>query len=206
MSNGLTDRETRALRAIVVQFFVNGAVVASYVPRLPGIRDRLDVSLGTIGLVIAVATGLGVVGSVLQAPLVQRYGTRRVLIIGSFVLVSVLPLVAFSPTWWVLLIVLAALSISDVIVDVSMNVQASTLSARRVSPVMNRLHGMWSLGTVVGGIVASIMAAAAVDLRIHLLGAAAVLAASLLYIRPGLLDKDVPPAKEENKKTLSNQT
>ena len=200
MSNGLTDRETRALRAIVVQFFVNGAVVASYVPRLPGIRDRLDVSLGTIGLVIAVATGLGVVGSVLQAPLVQRYGTRRVLIIGSLVLVSVLPLVAFSPTWWVLLIVLAALSISDVIVDVSMNVQASTLSARRVSPVMNRLHGMWSLGTVVGGIVASVMAAAAVDLRIHLLGAAAVLAASLLYIRPGLLDKDAPLAKEEPEK------
>ena len=39
----------------------------------------------------------------------------------------------------------------DVLVDVSMNMQASWLSARRHTPVMNRLHGLWSLGTVVGG-------------------------------------------------------
>ncbi|MFT7475001.1 MAG: hypothetical protein ACI81L_001933, partial [Verrucomicrobiales bacterium] len=41
----LTPTESRALKAVAVQFFVNGAVVASYVPRLPSIRDNLDVDL-----------------------------------------------------------------------------------------------------------------------------------------------------------------
>ncbi len=191
--NGLNPTEHRALKAIAVQFFVNGAVVASYVPRLPGIRDRLDVTLGTIGLIIAIATGFGVVGSIVQGPIVERYGTRNAMIYGAMCLVVLLPLVAFSPTWWVLLLVLGALSIGDVIVDVSMNVQGSVLSARRNSPVMNRLHGMWSLGTVVGAVVASIMASLGVDLRAHLVGAALVLAATLLYVGPGLLTTDSPP-------------
>ncbi len=188
--SGLTSTEQRALKAIAVQFFVNGAVVASYVPRLPGIRDRLGVSLGTIGLVIAVATGFGVVGSVVQGPVVHRYGTRAAMLYGGVALVAFLPLVAFSPRWWILLVVLGLLSVADVVVDVSMNVQGSRLSARRSTPVMNRLHGMWSLGTVIGGLVASLMAVLDVDLRIHLIGAALVLGASLIYVAPGLLRDD----------------
>ena len=190
LSNGLTPTESRALKAIAVQFFVNGAIVSSYVPRLPGIRDDLGVSLSTIGLIIAIATGFGVVGSVVQGPIVERFGTRSAMIYGALLLVAMLPLVAFSPRWWVLLIVLGALSIGDVIVDVSMNVQGSVLSARRDTPVMNRLHGMWSLGTVVGGVVASVMAASGVDLRVHLVAASVVLAASLMYVAPGLLRHD----------------
>ena len=188
--SGLTSTEQRALKAIAVQFFVNGAVVASYVPRLPGIRDRLGVSLGTIGLVIAVATGFGVVGSVVQGPVVHRYGTRAAMLYGGVALVAFLALVAFSPRWWILLVVLGLLSVADVVVDVSMNVQGSRLSARRSTPVMNRLHGMWSLGTVIGGLVASLMAVLDVDLRIHLIGAALVLGASLIYVAPGLLRDD----------------
>ena len=196
--NGLTSTEHRALKAIAVQFFVNGAVVASYVPRLPGIRDRLGVDLSTVGLIIAVATGFGVVGSAIQVPVVERIGTRSTMIFGALGLVVLLPLVAFSPTWWILLLVLGALSIGDVVVDVSMNVQGSVLSARRNTPVMNRLHGMWSLGTVVGAIVASVMAALDVDLRVHLIGAAIVLAAALAYVAPGLLDEDGPIAASES--------
>ena len=88
------------------------------------------------------------------------------------------------------MIVLGLLHIGDVVVDVSMNVQGSLLSARRNTPVMNRLHGMWSLGTVVGAIVASVMAAFNVDLRTHLIGAALVLVAAVAYVAPGLLRED----------------
>lgn len=197
--NGLTSTEHRALKAIAVQFFVNGAVVSSYVPRLPGIRDELGVSLATIGLIIAIASGFGVVGSVVQAPVVERLGTRSSMLYGALLLVVMLPMVAFSSHWWVLLIVLSALSVCDVVVDVSMNVQGSVLSDLRDTPVMNRLHGMWSLGTVVGGVVASVMAASGVDLRVHLLAASAVLGASLIYVGPGLLRNDEPSTEHERR-------
>ncbi len=188
--NGLTSVEQRALRAVAVQFWVNGAVVASYVPRLPGIRDNLGVDLATIGILMAVATGFGLVGSGIQGPIIDRIGTKRAMLGGATMLLLMLPLVALVTSPWTLVLVLGVLSISDVVTDVSMNMQGSVLSNRRDKPVMQRLHAMWSIGTVVGGVVASLMAAIDLDLRFHLLGAAAILAMTLGYVAPGLLPDD----------------
>ncbi len=188
--NDLHQRDQRALRAVAVQFWVNGVVVASYVPRLPGIRDKLDLDLSTIGTLIAVATGAGLVGSVGAGPAIERFGTKRVMIAGASMLVLALPFVSVVPSAVALLVVLAIIAASDVFTDVAMNVQGSVLSASRRVPVMNRLHAMWSLGTVVGGVIAAAMAAWDVDLRIHLTGASLFLLLTLLYVAPGLLTTD----------------
>ncbi len=187
---GLTAVEHRALKAVAMQFFINGVVVASYVPRLPGIRDKLGISLSMIGIVLAVATGIGLLGSLIQDPIMARVGAKRSLVGGGIALLVLLPLVAISTHWLMLIVVLGLLHVADVVVDVAMNMQGSTLSARRDTPVMNRLHGMWSLGTVVGGVVASLMAAFDVSLTLHLLAASALLAGALLYVAPGLLDAE----------------
>ena len=47
------EGDGRALAAVATQFFINGAVVASYVPRLPAIRDRFDLDLASIAFEIA---------------------------------------------------------------------------------------------------------------------------------------------------------
>lgn len=193
MTSSVTTADEVALRAVGVQFWVNGAVVASYVPRLPGIRDNLDVDLSTIGTILAVATAFGLLGSVGVGPATERFGSKRVMIGGALVLVAMLPLVSLVTSVVALLLVLAILSVGDVFTDVAMNMQGSALSGRRQRPVMNRLHAMWSLGTVVGGLVAAAMAALDVDLRLHLAGASVVLAITLLYVAPGLLRNDEPP-------------
>ena len=206
LSNGLTPTESRALKAIAVQFWVNGAVVSSYVPRLPGIRDKLGLDLATIGILMAVATGFGLIGSGIQSPIIERVGTKRAMLGGATMLVLMLPLVGFVTSPWTLLLVLGVLSISDVVTDVAMNMQGSVLSNRRDTPVMQRLHAMWSIGTVVGGVVASLMAAIDLDLRVHLVVAAIVLAISLSYVAPGLLthdDDEVSDAPSATRSTAS---
>lgn len=202
--NDLHLRDKRALRAVAVQFWVNGVVVASYVPRLPGIRDRLDLDLATIGTLIAVATGAGLVGSVGAGPAIERFGTKRVMIGGASLLVLALPFVSLVPSAVALLVVLAVIAASDVFTDVAMNVQGSVLSARREVPVMNRLHAMWSLGTVVGGLIAAAMAAWNVDLRVHLAGASVFLLFTLLYVAPGLLTNDERPEEDVTKRPPSS--
>ena len=191
-------RDRRALLAVATQFFINGAVVASYVPRLPGIRDRLGIDLGTIGIVIAVATAGGVFGSAAVSRAIDRFGTKRVMMGGALALVGLLPVVGFVTTWVQLLLVLALIAASDVMTDVAMNLQGSALSARRSTPVMNRLHAMWSLGTVVGGLIAAAMAGLEVSLRLHLIVAALVLLVGLLYVVPGLLTEDDVPEEDDS--------
>ena len=152
-----TDR--RALHAVAVQFFVNGAVFASFVPRLPEIRDRLDLSLDELGAVLTAGAALGLLASMWSPRIIDAVGTRRALIVFVLVLLCGLQIVGFAEVWWMLLLGSAVMLAADGVVDIAMNLQGSWLSSRRHAPVMNRLHGLWSLGTVAGGLAAAPAAA-----------------------------------------------
>ena len=182
--------DRRALQSVAVQFFSNGALFASFVPRLPEIRDEVGVSTATLGLLLAMGALSGLAGSATVGPAIGRFGSRKVLLGGGVALCCSLPIVGFANGPLVLLIGLAGLSVFDVLVDGAMNLQGSWISGRRPAPVMNRLHGLWSLGTVVGGLVASRLAAAEVSLRWHLSAVAVILAAVLVFVGRGLLRED----------------
>ncbi|NNF54011.1 MAG: MFS transporter [Acidimicrobiales bacterium] len=182
--------EQRALLSVATQFFVNGAVFASFVPRLPEIRDVVDITVGELGLLITIGGMIGLLGSLGASPIIERLGTRRTLIIGALALVGFLPVLGLARTPYVLVIGFAGLQTFDVIVDVAMNLQGSWLSARRHAPVMNRLHGLWSLGTVVGGLAASQLAGLGVSLRDHFFGVSALMFVVIVFVGRGLLRED----------------
>ncbi len=183
-------RDRRALLSVATQFFVNGVVFSSISPRLPEIRTRIDVTTGTLGLLLAAGALAGVLGSMSVGRLVERYGSRSVMIGSGVALVAAMPVIGYSTTAAMFLVGMMMLSTFDVLVDSCMNLQASWLSARRPKPVLNRLHGLWSLGTVLGGLVASRVAAAGVSLQAHLVVVSLVLLAVLVFVGRGLLVED----------------
>ena len=183
-----TDRN--ALAAVAVQFFVNGALPASFIPRLPEIRDQVDITVAEIGLLISIAGLTGLIGSAVVGPAVARFGTRRVMLSAGVVISISLGIIGVAAVPAVLLIGLIGMMAFDVMVDVPMNMQASWISARRHTPVMNRLHGLWSLGTLVGGLFAAGIAAAGVSLTTHLIGAGFVLLSVLWFVGSNLLRND----------------
>ena len=187
----MTDQ--RALVAVAVQFFLNGAVFSSFLPRLPEIRDRVGVSIGGLGAMLSVAGLAGIAGSAVVGPAIRRFGTRRVVVLAGTVLSLSLPLIGFARTIGLLFVGLLLMLSLDVLVDVAMNMQGSWLSARRHTPVMNRLHGLWSVGTVVGGLSASRIADAGISLPAHLLAASAFLLIMLFAVASRLLKVDEHP-------------
>lgn len=184
--------EGRALRSVAMMFWVNGMIFASFLPRLPEIRDRIGVDLGRLGLLLTLGSLGGLLGSALCGPLIARFGTKRVMTAGALGMVGVLPTIGWTTGTWTFLAALVAMHLFDVLTDVSMNIQGSRLSARRSVPVMNRLHGLWSVGGVVGGAAAAV-AASTISLRAHLVVVAAVLTVTLSYVGPGLSTDDGRP-------------
>ena len=182
--------DQRALRAIAVQFFVNGALFAAFIPRLPEIRDRVDISVADIGLLMSAAGASGLLASALVGRAIERFGTRLVMLASGTMVCISLAVVGLSTTWAVLLVGLAGMMLFDVPVDVAMNLQGSWLSGRRPTPIMNRLHGLWSLGTAAGGILSSRIAAAGVSVTTHLLLTATMLFVVLLYVSAGVRRHD----------------
>jgi predicted MFS family arabinose efflux permease len=184
----LSDR--RALAAVAGQFFVNGAMTASFVARAPQIRDRIGVDVDEFGLLLTVASVFGLVGSLFAGRLIPAATTKWLLQAGAVVMVPSLLVIgaARSPAVW--LIGMFAYVFVDVLVDISMNLQGSWISARRHAPVMNRLHGLWSLGTFAGGLGAVVANAGGLSPLTHLVIVAVVMALVLLFVTRRLLPDD----------------
>ena len=182
--------ERRALRAVAAQFFVNGFIFASFVPRLPEIRDRIGVDLATMGLLLTASGVAGFVASAVVGRLVARFGTRRLLAITGVALAAVLPVMGYATTPAIFVLGAAGLAALDVTVDVSMNIQGSRLSEKRHAPVMNRLHALWSVGTVFGGLLASRVSAAGIALSTHLVVVGVVFVGVVVVISRRMLRTD----------------
>lgn len=180
-----TVADRRALRSVAVQFWMNGVVIASFIPRLPEIRDRLGIGVDQLGLLLTSGVVGGLAASALCGRAIDRFGTRGVMTAASAATIAVIPLLGLARTTLAFLAVLVALQFFDVLIDVPMNLQGAWLSARRETPVINRLHGMWSVGNVTGGVVA-VLAASRISLELHLVLVSLGLLGALLYIVPGL--------------------
>jgi MFS family permease len=185
-----SEVDRRALRAVAVQFFANGATIATVVPRLPDLREQVELSIAGLGAVLTVGTLASLIGVLFAGRVVARVGSRRVLIYGGVLSIGFLPVIGIAATPVVLAFGLFGLLFFDIFIDVAMNVQGSALSARRHTPVMNRLHGLWSLGAVAGGLVTVAALRAEVSVMWQLTVVAIVLIGVLRYVAPGLLRTD----------------
>jgi len=197
-SRSVRPGDRRALLSVAVQFFANGTVYATVIPRLPDIRERVDISIGALGLVLTLGSAASLIGTLLTARVMARVGSRRVLIWGAVSSIAFLPVIGFSTSAVLLVLGLFGLLFFDVFIDVAMNMQGSVLSARRHTPVMNRLHGLWSLGTVIGGLVTVITLRAGVSTPVHLSVVSVLLTGSLVFVAPGLLRRDETPGVDDS--------
>src|SRR3712207_2633152 len=77
--------EQAAVRAVYAAFAVNGFAFASWASRIPQVKDQLGLSPAELGFVLfGIAVG-SVVGLPVSGPLIHRFGSRRVVMVGSAV-------------------------------------------------------------------------------------------------------------------------
>ena len=174
-------------------FFVNGFVFSNWIPRINEVRDRIGVSNSGLGLALLGGGLGGFLGSLMVARIVARVRTRTVVLVASLMMAVLVPLVAVVPNAAVLLLLLTLLGFNDVQNDVAFNAQGVMVQTRIGRPVMQRLHGTWSLGMVAGGGTGWLASAADVDLGVHLVAAAVFMVVVVLLAVPGLLGADDPP-------------
>lgn len=87
--------------------------------------------------------------------LVQRIGSRSVVIGGCLIMLLVFPLLGLSQGWWQLALAFYVLGVSFAGMDVAMNIQAVDVERLLGKPCMSMLHGMYSLGCLVGALSAA---------------------------------------------------
>lgn len=161
--------------AIGALFFTNGAAFASWAPRIPELADRVGLDVAGLGLTLMLLGVGGLTGTQPAGMSIDRFGSRRTAIGGGFVVAATLPLIGLASSPVALGAGLFLIGASDVSADLGMNAQAMVAQRGR-SSLINRFHGLWSIGTVVGGLLGAGAAGAGVSLFAHFAAVSTVIA------------------------------
>jgi fucose permease len=185
----------RAHHAVAVVFAVHGAVTGNFATRIPWIQEHLGLSTGQLGLALVFPAFGASAAMPLAARIVHRFGMRRALRGLLALWCGQLALPAISPGQVWLCGALFLYGATAGMADVVMNAQGVEVERRLGRSIMSGLHGMWSVGTLLGSLVGVAAAHADVDARAHLAVMAAVLLGIGLVACRGVID--VRPKPEE---------
>jgi MFS family permease len=179
-------------------FFVNGAVIGTWVAHIPWVQERFDFSKSTLGLII-LAMSIGVIVALpIMGQAIVRIGSVRATRIAGTVCALVLPLPLLAPEPWLLPVALAVLGASSGAMDVSMNAHGVAVERILHRPIMSSLHAGWSFGGLAGAALVAIGGGAGLDPRVETLLATGLFALLLLVclprLGPGSATAEAPPA------------
>ena len=161
--------EARHARIAVALFFLtNGALFANLLPRYPEIKAALDLTNTEFGLAVAAYPVGSLVAGLAAAALIRRFRSSRVALAGTIVISGGVLLAGLAPSWALLAGALLLVGAADAIVDVAQNSHGLRVQRLFGRSILNAFHATWSVGAVVGGLLAGGAAALFLPLGLHL--------------------------------------
>lgn len=175
----------RDLLAPSALFLTFGFVAASWVSRIPAVQADLGLSTTRLGVAL-LGVPVGAVAASVLVPRLARHGARMVVIVASPTAAASLAAPGFAEGLASLTAALVLFGATTGALDVSLNTYASHLEAALGRSIFGRLHGMWSLGALIGAGVGTAAAAGHVSPQTHFAVLAAVLAVATVPLLPML--------------------
>ena len=171
----------RARISVGVCFFVFGALLSTWVSRIPAIQHHLHLDSAELGLSeLGLPVGQ-VVAMQMVAGLVRRW-TSATSAAGAVVATGVsVILIGLARSPVALAVFLGLLGVALGVLDTCMNTQAVAAERRAGRPIMSSFHGVYSVGVLVGARLGSVAAGLGIAPLEHF-----VLAAVLVIALAGL--------------------
>jgi predicted MFS family arabinose efflux permease len=183
--------------AVVAMFFINGAMFANWVSRIPQIQEGLALSEGGLGVVL-LGIAVGVLAALsLAGGLIARYGSRMVTALGAISICLLLPGLAIMPSAAALWVNLFLFGGAMSLMDVAMNAQGVEVERKLGMPVMSSFHAAFSIGGFVGAGIGGAMAVYGLTPLPHFLTVSAVFLLLTALTAGRLLPKEVDPQAAE---------
>ncbi|KRC46706.1 MFS transporter permease [Leifsonia sp. Root227] len=180
-------RELHAWRnAVFVIFILSGLAMASWVARIPGVRDGLGLGKdpSAVGLLILGLSAGAIVGLVAASPLLVRFGPHKGMVGGLFIVSAGMMLIgvgaSIAHSVPLVAIGLILLGFGNGMVDVMMNVEGTAVEREIGKTLMPLMHACFSLGTVIGAGFGAAAAALGIDVSWHLIVTAVVIAVAIV--------------------------
>ena len=186
----MTRSALKARNYLWVTFFIMGISSMAWVPRIPEIKEQLELSDGRFGLVFLAGALGSVCGSQISGRAIHLIASRNVAYIcGAIMPVGIYTMgSAHDVRTLVIGLFLTGLAFSAL--DVAANVQAMAIEKWTKARYMSSFHALWSVGaftvTFLGGAIARLITP-----QEHLKALAIISAILYVITISGLLPKDL---------------
>ncbi|WP_432001328.1 MFS transporter [Streptomyces sioyaensis] len=182
--------------SLALSFFIQGAVFALLVTRIPAIQDRYGISDALLPAFLAAVPVLAGAGSVVTEQLVKRVSAGRVLRCVQPVVCLALLGVGSVGTTARVAVALAVFGLSVGALDASMNMLGVSLQRAYGRSIMLGFHAAYSLGGIVGASLAWAGAHWQLSLALLYGPVVAVLLPLALLVGRWFVDREQPEAGE----------
>lgn len=166
--------------AVATLFLINGALIATWVSRIPAIQAAQGLSHGMLGLALLSMAGGGVIAMPLVGSLTARFGSDRLCQIAAIAYSAMLPWVVVASGRVAFFIALFLFGAAHGALDVAMNAQAVAVAKRYPRPIMSSFHALFSAGAFAGAAAGGVLAGLGIRPGTHFGLAAAVLGGAAL--------------------------
>ncbi len=155
---------TGAVWPLQLVFALNAVGLAVWLPRIPDVKEALGLDVLRLAFCLFAMPAGTMLGFLVVARVIAALGTRRTVMVGGagFLVIFILPGLAWSPVSLGLALFLCGLSIATI--EVSMNAKASQTEQALGRRIMTRCHAFWSFGTVAGGLIGGLFSQAEISL------------------------------------------
>ena len=133
-------------RAVILVFMVNGFSFSTIVPHFPWLQRKLELGEALTGLALFFPAIGAVSMMLLTGRLIQRFGSRPLILLGSLLMQISLPLILVMPSLTSMIPLLLLVGAATGMMDVAMNAQAAVLEHAYDRPIMSSFHpiGAWA--------------------------------------------------------------
>ena len=182
----LTPRRVAAARnGDLVVFAVNGFAMASWMSRIPDIKQILHLTPGTLSLLLLAVSAGSLVGLPLAGRLAHRYGAVTVVRMGmasamTGELVAAIAVQFSGSPWWVVPGLLFV-GLGNGTWDVAQNLEGTRIETALKRAIMPWFHAAFSGGTVVAALIGAGLTALKVPVLLHIGVAVALSALAVLW-------------------------
>jgi len=144
-------------KAVKLIFLVNGFSLATIIPHFPRIQSMHEIGDALMGFALLFPAIGAVSMMLLTGNLIQRFGSKRLILLGGILMQLCIPLILLAPNLNLLAPIFLVFGGATGMMDVAMNTQAARIENIYQRPTMSSIHAVFSLGTLLGGGLTSLL-------------------------------------------------
>ncbi len=172
------DNTSAAIRATRFVFLICGLGVSAWAPMVPFVKDRLHLNDAQLGLLL-LFLGVGAICTMpLTGKFIPKIGARKLMLYSGVLMALTLPLLLVVQAAATMAIILFLYGAGIGSLDVAMNAHGVTVQNQNKKPIMSSLHGLFSVGGLLGPLVVAFLLKSGISLFF----AAVIISATLILL------------------------